>query len=236
MNTRTVIDLNTRIHDRVCELLRDEDHGATLDVGAGDGTLSGRLRDEGFQVSAVDMFTTDFQPAGIEIRAANLNETFPFADGEFQNVVATEVIEHIENPWHFMRELYRITKPGGVVIISTPNMGNVYVRAWFALTGRLYNFLDSAYSGIGHITPVYLWNLQRMAEEKFDVEQVTVNASPVPKTPLRLPSRSRLLGQCIVVKLRRRPGPAVAQARSWATSRILRVEDEASLDGTGASV
>src|SRR5215472_13986265 len=116
------------------------------------------------------MFTTDFQPADIEIRPANLNEGFPFVDGEFQAVVATEVIEHMENPWHFVRELYRITKPGGVVIISTPNMASVYVRAWFALTGRLYNFLDSAYSGIGHITPVYLWNLKRMAEEKFDIE------------------------------------------------------------------
>ena len=36
-----------------------------------------------------------------------------------------------------------------------------------SLTGRLYNFLNSAYSHIGHITPVYLWNLERMAEDKF---------------------------------------------------------------------
>jgi ubiquinone/menaquinone biosynthesis C-methylase UbiE len=225
MNQPGIIDLNTRIHDRVVELLRDEPRGALLDVGAGDGTLSERLREEKFEVRAVDMVTTDFQPAGIEIRAANLNVSIPFADAEFDAVVATEVIEHLENPWHFVRELYRITRPGGVVIISTPNLGNVYTRAWFALTGRLYNFLESAYQGIGHITPIYLWNLRRMVESTFDVEQVTVNASPIPKTRLRLPSRSRLLGQCIVVKLRRRPGPAVAQARVWAASRVIRVDD-----------
>jgi hypothetical protein len=132
------------------------------------------------------------------------------------------VIEHLENPWFFMRELYRITEPGGVVIISTPNLSSVYVRAWYALTGRLYNFLDSAYQNIGHITPIYLWNLKRMAEGKFDVEAVTVNASPIPKTPFRLPTKSRMFGQCVIVKLRRRPGPALAGPRVWVHSRIVR--------------
>ena len=134
----------------------------------------------------------------------------------------TEVIEHLENPWFFMRELYRITEPGGVVIISTPNLSSVYVRAWYALTGRLYNFLDSAYQNIGHITPIYLWNLKRMAEGKFDVEAVTVNASPIPKTRFRLPTKSRMFGQCVIVKLRRRPGSALAAPRVWTHSRIVR--------------
>ena len=226
MRNPGIIDLNTRIHDRVLELLRPETRGPLLDVGAGDGTLATRLRDDGFEVKAVDLFTKDFQPTDIEIRAANLNAGIPFADGEFQFVVATEVIEHLENPWHFVRELYRVTKPGGVVIISTPNLANAYTRLWFALTGRLFNFLESAYRGIGHITPVYLWNLERMSEGKFDVEQVTVNASPVPKTRVRLPSRSRLLGQCIVVKLRRLAGPTVAEARVWVDGRIVRVDGE----------
>lgn len=223
MNHPGIIDLNVRIHDRVVQLLRPERRGRLLDVGAGDGTLAVRLRDEGFDVMAVDLFTDDFRPTDIEIRSANLNGSVPFDDGEFDTVVATEVIEHLENPWQFVRELYRITKPGGVVLISTPNLGNVYTRLWFLLTGRLFNFLESAYQGIGHITPVYLWNLRRMAEDKFDVETVTVNASPVPKTPLRLPTRSRLLGQCIVVKLRRLPGRATAEPRQWSESRVLRV-------------
>ena len=86
--------------------------------------------------------------------------------------MTTEVIEHVENPWFFVRELYRITRPGGVVVLSTPNLANVYTRAWYVLTGRLYNFLESAYNGSGHITPVYLWNLKRMIESKFDLEEV----------------------------------------------------------------
>ncbi len=222
MVNRTIIGLNTAIHDGVINLLSGERRGALVDLGAGDGTLSERLRGEGFDITAVDAITDDFRPVGIDVKAVDLNKGIPFADGQFQAVVSTEVIEHLENPWFFMRELYRITEPGGVVIISTPNLSNVFVRVWYVLTGRLYNFLDSAYRNIGHITPVYLWNLERMAEDKFDVETVTVNASPIPKTWLRLPTKSRMFGQCVIVKLRRRPGAAQVAPRVWEHSRIVR--------------
>lgn len=224
MTESIIVDLNAQIHDRVVECLRSEPRGTLLDVGAGDGTLAGRLCAEGFDVKAVDLVTADFQQGDIEIQSANLNHGIPFADAQFAVVVATEVIEHLENPWFFVRELYRITKPGGVVVISTPNLANVYTRAWYAMTGRLYNFLESSYRQIGHITPVYLWNLERMIDDKFDLENVAVNASPVPKTRLRLPTRSRLFGQCIVVKLRRRPGSPTAEMRLWIESRIVRAK------------
>ena len=222
MATKTIVKLNTAIHDTVMELLTNEPRGPLVDLGAGDGTLAERLHREGFEVTAVDAIVTDFGPGNIKVISANLNESLPFPDAQFKGVVSTEVIEHLENPWFFLRELYRITEPGGVVIISTPNLYNIYVRAWYLLTGRLYNFLHSAYSHIGHITPVFLWNLERMAEDKFDLETVMVNASPIPKTPFRLPIRSRLFGQCIVVKLRRRDGAEAASPRFWTHSRIVR--------------
>jgi 2-polyprenyl-3-methyl-5-hydroxy-6-metoxy-1,4-benzoquinol methylase len=217
-----IVKLNTQIHDRVVEYLQSEARGPLLDVGAGDGTLAQRLQTEAFDVKAVDLVTKDFWPRSIEIRSANLNDGIPYTDGEFAAVVVTEVIEHLENPWMFVRELYRITRPGGVVLLSTPNLGNVYTRAWFALTGRLYNFMETSYRTLGHITPLFRWNLERMVRDKFDLEAVTVNASPVPRTRLLLPTRSRLFGQCIVVKLRRRHGPPSAEQRIWTESRIVR--------------
>jgi SAM-dependent methyltransferase len=224
MTEQIIIDLNTRIHDRVIELLRCESRGPLLDVGAGDGTLAARLQDEGFDVSAVDLTIKDFRPNGIDVIPSDLNHGIPSPDRHFAAVVATEVIEHLENPWFFVRELYRITKPEGVVVLSTPNLANIFTRGWYVLTGRMYNFLDSAYHNIGHITPVHLWNLERMVEGKFDIEAVTVNASPVPKTRLLLPTKSRLFGQCIVVKLRRRTGPPTAAGRIWIDSRIVRAD------------
>jgi SAM-dependent methyltransferase len=213
--------LNTRIHEAVLECLDREVRGQLLEAGAGDGTLAARLKGLGFEVRAIDLFPEAFQPVDIPIEKADLNKGFPFGSEEFDVVVATEVIEHLENPWLFMRELYRITRPGGVVVVTTPNLGNIYVRAYFLLTGKLFNFLDNAYYKIGHVTPVFLWNLRRMAESKFDVESVTVNESPIPKTRIRLPWRAPFFGQCIVVKLRRLPGPPMAEPRIW-TSAIIR--------------
>lgn len=221
--------LNTRIHDAVVECLRDEPRGQLLDAGAGDGTLAARLRDVGYEVRATDLHPEAFRPADIPIEAADLNNGFPFASEQFDVVVATEVIEHLENPWFFLRELYRITRVGGIAIVSTPNLANVYVRAYFLLTGKLFNFLDSAYRSIGHVTPVFLWNLERMAESKFEVESVTVNESPIPKTKIRIPRRTVAFGQCIVVKLRRLPGPPDAEPRVW-TSAIVREDSSASAE------
>jgi SAM-dependent methyltransferase len=217
-----VEERNTAIHDRVVECLADEPRGRLLDVGGGDGTLAARLAGEGFDVRACDRFLGDFRFPEIPVDEADLNNPLAYADGEFDVVVCTEVIEHLENPWALLRELHRITRPGGVVVISTPNLDNVYVRGWFLLSGKIYNFMESSYRDIGHITPVFGWNLDRMVENRFAVERRTYNANWLPKTSMTLPGRSRLLGQCLVVKLRRLAGPADAQGRRWDHSRIVR--------------
>jgi 2-polyprenyl-3-methyl-5-hydroxy-6-metoxy-1,4-benzoquinol methylase len=43
------------------------------------------------------------------------------ADDYADVVASVETIEHLENPRAFMRQLARVVKPGGVVIVSTPN-------------------------------------------------------------------------------------------------------------------
>src|SRR5215475_14023774 len=103
-SSETVIKLNDKIHDRVVDLLRSEPRGTVLDVGAGDGTLTARLKREGFAVQAADLVTDGFRPSDIEITVADFNDGLPFEDGRFEVVVATEIIEHLENPWHFVRE------------------------------------------------------------------------------------------------------------------------------------
>lgn len=98
-----------------------------LDVGTGDGSplmkaLSWTERKPGLVVASdanweimVDLQRND------EVSSAAAKERLPFADGVFDVTISSQVIEHIprENHVDFVRELVRVTRPGGYVIIST---------------------------------------------------------------------------------------------------------------------
>ena len=201
------------IHSRVLSLLDSEERGRTLDAGAGTGALTARLRDEGFDVEACDIFPENFLPKDILVKEANLNSHLPYEADLFDCVVSAEVIEHLENPWLFIRELHRVTKEGATVVLSTPNMHNWYVRGYFFLTSKLYYFLSS-YEKIGHITPVSLWNLERMIEGRFTLEEVCTSRSVIPQLNIPLPFKGLFWGECIVVKLKRL-GKVDVPSRVW---------------------
>lgn len=64
----------------------------------------------------------------------NLNyEMIPFEKESFDNVIAGDVIEHLENPSHFLREANRVLREGGRLIISTPHANDWWttLHNWF---------------------------------------------------------------------------------------------------------
>lgn len=67
---------------------------------------------------------------------------FPYEDNTFDAITNIEVVEHLENPYHFLREVGRIMKPGGLLILSTPNPLHIFNRLSFLLRGKFYRFLD----------------------------------------------------------------------------------------------
>jgi ubiquinone/menaquinone biosynthesis C-methylase UbiE len=48
-----------------------------------------------------------------------------FADESFDLVVSCETIEHLPDPWAALREMYRVTRPGGQLFLTTPNYSNL---------------------------------------------------------------------------------------------------------------
>jgi glycosyltransferase involved in cell wall biosynthesis/SAM-dependent methyltransferase len=53
-------------------------------------------------------------------------DTFPYPDGYFSTVLCCELIEHLtEDPMHMMSEIHRIVKPGGHLVLTTPNIGSL---------------------------------------------------------------------------------------------------------------
>ena len=121
------------IYDKLLPILPRDTATRILDVGAGEGYFSRRLKDLGYQVEACDFLADEFRCPDIPFLKADLNARIPAADGAYDCVVSVEVIEHLENHFRFISELVRITRPGGLIVITTPNT--------LSLTSRIHYFL-----------------------------------------------------------------------------------------------
>src|SRR4029077_12031888 len=67
--------------------------------------------------------------------AVNLNDDLPFRSAQFDLVMMLEVVEHLADIPHILREIARVMKPGAVAILSTPNRLNVTSRMHYLLSG-----------------------------------------------------------------------------------------------------
>jgi 2-polyprenyl-3-methyl-5-hydroxy-6-metoxy-1,4-benzoquinol methylase len=137
-------------------------YGAKVaDVGGGRGTFARRLLERGFKVTLFDHDPPN-DLDGSTTLACNLNSTWP-SDRDFDCAVALEVIEHVENPRHFFREMCRIVKPWGLIMVSTPNQHSLASKMCFLLRDEHQSFQDSSYPA--HITPLLEVDLRRIAAE-----------------------------------------------------------------------
>lgn len=116
------------------------------DMPCGSGALTQRLLDRGYgNVLAADINLEDIAVKNkTECARVDLSQTLPFGDGEFDGVFCIECIEHLENPFHLMRELTRILRPGGTLILSTPNIMSTNARSKYLSSGHLPHFFELA--------------------------------------------------------------------------------------------
>jgi len=132
-----------------------------VDLGAGTGELAMRLKEQGWSVLAVDLDREGYG-ADLPFLQQDLNEA-DFAEavgaGEFDLVTAIEVLEHVENPIGFLRNVGRLLKTQGVAVLTTPNVDSTAARLKFLLRGTV-RMMD-AKSEPTHISPIFWDLLQR---------------------------------------------------------------------------
>jgi SAM-dependent methyltransferase len=101
--------------------------GRALDVGCGVGQVVGRLTEAGFEAWGVDVSEPNIERARKFSECCLLYEgkRLPFPDDHFDSVGALNVLEHVDEPEAFIKEIARVTKPGGKIVISSPNFYRV---------------------------------------------------------------------------------------------------------------
>ena len=157
------------LHKFAVEILQNQVpvKSAVLDLGAGSGAMSQRLLDAGFKVTSADIVTENFKLCNKDsFVTINFNTQFSkYLNETFDAIVAVEIIEHLENPRNFIRECRKLLSPGGVLLISSPNLDSPVSKAFFVRYGTYKWFLDKDYETEGHILPVSQWLLKKCIYE-----------------------------------------------------------------------
>jgi SAM-dependent methyltransferase len=106
--------------------------GRLLEIGSGLGHLVGQLEDS-FKTYGMDLnhWAVKESKSVIEktaLQTASAQE-IPFADGAFDVVIIKHIVEHLPDPEKAVAELGRVTAPGGVLILATPNLDSL-LKPW----------------------------------------------------------------------------------------------------------
>jgi 2-polyprenyl-3-methyl-5-hydroxy-6-metoxy-1,4-benzoquinol methylase len=124
-----------KTHEKALELIDGLPHdGRLLDMGAGEGPLSAKLRERNCRVIALDVLAENFQLTDVPLVQADLSRGLPFASGSFQGLCCLECVEHLEDQFIFIRECHRLLASGGWLLISTPNITGLASRITYLLS------------------------------------------------------------------------------------------------------
>jgi 2-polyprenyl-3-methyl-5-hydroxy-6-metoxy-1,4-benzoquinol methylase len=158
------------LHDALWRLVQTEltgkERSLALDVGAGPGEFSNRLSAAGCHTVACDINGKNFAAQCAAFVECDLNADWTRdlrAHSPFDLVVAQEVLEHIENPTKFVRDIGSLLKPGGVLFLTSPNSQDKASRIDYLFHGELPWFQLGQLTTSGHQTPIFVQLVYLMA-------------------------------------------------------------------------
>lgn len=130
------INTSENTHETVFKLINASKDSAVADIPSGQGAFVLRLKDSGYQnVWALDIQNIMRFPHE-QFAIGDMTKSFGLKDESLQSLISIDGIEHIHEQNIFVQEVYRVLKPGGEFIISTPNISSIRSRLKWFLTGH----------------------------------------------------------------------------------------------------
>lgn len=168
-------------------LRRERPQGPVVELGCGSGLLLERLVAEnlyepaqlfGIEQSSEAVAIARRQVANVQ--TGDVEARLPFADGAVGVVILAEVIEHLIKPWHVLREIHRILRGGGVLLLSFPN----YLHLPWLVIRILADMLDKpSWIVLQPVDRMYTTPLirKKLRESGFAVRKLVGNTYGPPK-------------------------------------------------------
>jgi len=130
--------------------LRKIPNGKLLDVGCGNGGFLSKMRELGWNVVGIEPDGQAVKVAretfGLDVHEGTVEE-IGFPKDTFDAITMNHVIEHVLNPISTLKECYRVLKPGGKLVIVTPNIESLghrlFREAWRGLEPPRHLYLFS---------------------------------------------------------------------------------------------
>lgn len=105
-----------------------------VDFPAGNGVTTRILNEIGAIPLPMDLFPEYFEVEGIECERANIRNGLPLEDASVDVLICQEGIEHFSDQFEAFKEFNRVIKPGGTLLITTPNYSSLRSRLSYLLT------------------------------------------------------------------------------------------------------
>jgi 2-polyprenyl-3-methyl-5-hydroxy-6-metoxy-1,4-benzoquinol methylase len=161
---------STSIYNMVLKIIIDKynnNYKTILDFGAGKGKLTNSIFDlkKFNKIYGADIIAKkDVIKDEIEWIKMDLNDDFNQKfSGIFDVIIASEILEHLENPRHTFSQFQNLLKKNGILIITTPNNHSIRSLLNFIVKGHFTDFLENSYPA--HIMPLIMKDIERYAGE-----------------------------------------------------------------------
>lgn len=137
-NSYSNIPINTsqNTHENVFSLLPKERDISIVDIPCGAGAFVKRLKDYGYK-NVIGIDVQKILQCDIDsFSVGDMRKPLPLDDSSVDAIVCIDGIEHIDRQFDFAKECHRVLKPGGFVVMSTPNVSSLRSRWRWFLTGH----------------------------------------------------------------------------------------------------